>query len=106
MTLKEIAVKQIDAMSEHLPMLCRVISAEELATISLNIMEEAYSKEELNLLTEWYKNPLMLQLVNKSGAVAAMAQQRISSLVRERIDAMPDEERNELFEDFAEFGNQ
>jgi hypothetical protein len=78
MTLKEIAVKQISAISEHMPFMGRIVPEEELATVAVQIM-------------------------NESGAVAAMSQQRISSLVRERIDAMPDEERCELFEDIAEF---
>jgi hypothetical protein len=103
MTLKEIAVKQISAISEHMPFMGRIVPEEELATIAVQIMNEVYSPEELNLLTGWYNNPLAIAILNKSGAVAAMSQQRISSLVRERIDAMPDEERCELFEDIAEF---
>jgi hypothetical protein len=104
MTLQEIARMQVDQITEHMPILNRLISNQELTTLTLTVFEQVYNEQELELLLKLYSSPVGMGMLNKSGAALALSQQLTHSLIKERMENLSDEDREEFLDELREFG--
>ena len=95
---------QVDQITEHVPVLNKLITNKELTQLTLDVFEKVYNEQELRLLLELYSSPIGMGMLNKSGAALALSQQLTHALIRERMERLSDEDREELFEDFREMG--
>ena len=105
MTIEEIARMQVDQITEHMPVLNRLVTNHELTRLTLTVFEQVYNQEEIDLLVELYSSPVGVGMLNKSGAAMALSQQLTHSLVRERMSKLSDEDREGIMEDLREMGH-
>ena len=100
--IKKIAEMQLIGMTEVMPFMTRIVSVAEMAEMTVELLKENLSTQELEEIHRWYNSPLAIGILRKTTQIAAASQFKIRKVMDAKIAEMDEEEKISIFEEMQE----